>query len=73
MKTPFLTPNDLANRWNLTQNTLMHWRWSGRGPLFLKIGGRVLYRIEDIEQFEREKVRQNTSQTQAPEVSFTHN
>jgi hypothetical protein len=62
---PFITPHLLAKRWSLTSATLSQWRWSGRGPVFLKIGGRVLYRLEDIEQFESQKLRQNTAQNDA--------
>lgn len=57
----FLTPDALANRWCLNPNTLSQWRWNGRGPLYLKIGRRVLYRLEDIQSFEEKKCRQNTS------------
>lgn len=65
--TTFLTPERLAERWSITSATLSQWRWSGKGPRFLKIGGRVLYRIPDVEDFEAQKVRQNTSQTSSPE------
>ena len=51
---------DLARRWSLSERTLERWRWLGQGPRFLKIGGRVLYRLEDIEAFEAEQVRQST-------------
>lgn len=61
MQTPFLTPEILAQRWNITPTTLSQWRWNGRGPLFVKIGRRVLYRLEDVEAFEKQKIRQNTS------------
>jgi hypothetical protein len=63
MQSSFLTPHDLATRWNTTPNTLSQWRWNGRGPQFFKIGRRVLYKIHDIEIFEDEKCYQNTSQT----------
>lgn len=63
MSTSFLTPDRLAERWSITPMTLKQWRWNGKGPHFLKIGGRVLYRLEDIEDFEAQKLRQNTSQT----------
>jgi hypothetical protein len=53
---------DLAQRWSLSERTLERWRWLGQGPRFLKIGGRVLYRLEDIEAFEAEQVRQSTPQ-----------
>ena len=42
----------LARRWKLSPRTLERWRWLELGPPFLKVGGRVLYRIEDIEAFE---------------------
>ena len=52
---------ELARRWKISSRTLERWRWRGQGPRFLKIGGRVLYRLEDIENFEAGQVRQNTS------------
>ncbi len=51
---------DLARRWSLSERTLERWRWLGEGPQFLKLGGRVAYRLEDIEAFEAERVRQRT-------------
>lgn len=43
----------LARRWSLSPRTLERWRWLKEGPPYLKIGGRVVYRIEDVEAFER--------------------
>lgn len=73
MQTQLLTPDALALRWSMNSNTLRYWRWNGRGPIFLKIGRRVLYRLEDIEQFEKAKVRQNTSQNNMLEASLNFN
>jgi hypothetical protein len=42
----------LARRWNISARTLERWRWLNQGPAFLKIGGRVAYRLEDVESFE---------------------
>jgi hypothetical protein len=42
----------LADRWLVSPRTLEQWRWQGRGPRYLKIGGRVVYRQQDIEAFE---------------------
>lgn len=39
---------DLSRRWSLSPRTLERWRWLGQGPSFLKVGGRVVYRLEDI-------------------------
>ena len=51
---------DLARRWSMSERTLERWRWLGQGPQFLKLGGRVAYRLEDIEAFEAEQLRQRT-------------
>ena len=48
---------ELAFRWRISPRTLERWRWSKTGPVFLKIGGRVIYRLEDIEAFERASIR----------------
>ena len=61
MDNTLFTPKALANRWNVTPQTLSQWRWNGRGPLFIKMGKGVLYRLRDIEQFEDQQTRQHTS------------
>lgn len=61
MQEELITPEILGNRWGLTPSTLSQWRWNGRGPKFLKIGRRVLYRLEDIESFENKRQHQSTS------------
>ena len=52
---------ELARRWKLSPRTLERWRWTGEGPQFVKLGGRVVYRLEDVEAFEMENVRTSTS------------
>jgi hypothetical protein len=52
-----LTQKELARRWCLSPRTLERWRWLGQGPAFLKLGGRVAYRLEDIEAFEAAQTR----------------
>lgn len=42
----------LSRRWSLSPRTLERWRWLKQGPDYLKIGGRVVYRAEDVEAFE---------------------
>jgi hypothetical protein len=39
---------------------LERWRFTGEGPQFMKIGGRVAYRLEDVEAYEVEQTRQAT-------------
>jgi hypothetical protein len=47
---------DLARRWNVSPRTLERWRWLRQGPQYLKIGGRVVYRLDDIEAYEAAKL-----------------
>lgn len=51
----------VADRWNISHRTLERWRWTGEGPKYLKLGNRVIYRLEDIEAFEKEQLRARTS------------
>ena len=48
---------NLARRWNLSERTLERWRWKKLGPPYVKAGGRVLYRLEDIERYEQAQLR----------------
>ncbi len=50
---------ELAARWNISHRTLERWRWSGEGPRY--IGGRVVYCLEDVEEYEREQIRASTA------------
>ena len=55
------TQKDLAQRWTISPRTLERWRWVGDGPAYMKIGGRVVYRLEDILAFEQGQLRQSTA------------
>lgn len=57
MDARFLTQTELAERWSMSPRTLERWRWVGCGPPHLKLGGRVRYRLTDIETFEARLVR----------------
>ena len=62
MTVKHLNQAELADRWDLSQRTLERWRAIGWGPCFLKIGGRVVYRLEDVEACERQHMRASTSE-----------
>lgn len=51
----FLNQHELSKRWKLSPRTLERWRWLGTGPRYHKIGGRVIYRLEDIEAWEQNR------------------
>lgn len=66
MPSPFLNQHELAERWHISHRTLERWRWQGRGPRYLKVGGRVLYRAEDIDAYEAGQLRLNAGREPAP-------
>ena len=47
-----LTEKMLAERWVSSVARLQRWRTVGEGPQYLKIVGKVLYRLKDIEAYE---------------------
>jgi hypothetical protein len=47
---------ELSRRWSISPRTLERWRWLGQGPQYLKIGGRVVYRLDDVEAYETQQV-----------------
>ena len=54
---------DLARRWAMSPRTLERWRWMGTGPRYLKIGKRVVYRLDDVEAFEACRLFDNTGRS----------
>jgi predicted DNA-binding transcriptional regulator AlpA len=40
---------------DLAKNTLAKWRCQGRGPRCIKLGGRVRYRMSDIDAYLHER------------------
>ncbi len=66
MITKHLHQVHLAERWNLSPRTLERWRWEKIGPRYLKLGGRVVYRLEDIEAYEAQQVRNTEGSVTTP-------
>lgn len=65
MATQHLNQTELAERWRLSEGSLERWRCEGIGPVYLKIKGRVVYRESDIEDFERQCLRNSTASSAA--------
>ena len=60
---------ELAARWTISHRTLERWRWTGEGPAFIKIGGRVVYRVEDVEAYEVAQLRRSTAESSSRSAS----
>ena len=54
------TPEQLAKRWNTTHGTLAQWRFHGGGPMFVKLGHKILYRKEDVVKYEKSNRKDST-------------
>jgi len=55
-----INQKQLTERWCLSQRTLERWRAIGWGPLFLKMGGRVVYREKDVLAYEEQHLAEST-------------
>jgi hypothetical protein len=51
----WLSTADLAERYRTDQGTIRYWRMQGTGPKGTVFGRRVLYRLSDVEQWEKAK------------------
>lgn len=47
-KENYLNTEQTAKLIGIRKRTLDRWRFVGQGPVFLKLGGRVLYRESDV-------------------------
>ena len=52
MEIKHLNQEQLARRWCISPRTLERWRWLKQGPSYLRLGGRIAYRLDDIEAYE---------------------
>lgn len=55
----FLTPAQLVARYQgaITMRTLANWRSTGNGPRFTKVGGRVLYPLGAVAEWEASRTK----------------
>lgn len=56
-----VSPREAAERLGVQPSTLANWRWNGGGPRYLKVGGRVRYRLHDLAQWLDSRLRFSTS------------
>jgi hypothetical protein len=65
MSKQYLTPEELSARYGgrISVRTLSNWRsGAGCGPKFCRIGGRVLYPLNEVENWEDKRTVQNTAE-----------
>jgi len=52
--TQYLTPEQLASRWQIQKKTLDNWRYQGKGPKYVRIGSRIRYPVDQVTAYEEE-------------------
>lgn len=59
----YFTPEELVERYKsqVTVRTLANWRSAGTSPPFTKIGGRILYPVKELLEWEQRRTVQSTS------------
>lgn len=61
-----LTIEQLAKRWPaISIGTLKNWRRTGHGPRYIRVGRKVMYRLEDVVTYEREHTFVSTAEEAA--------
>ena len=50
------TENELCEYWGIKLCTLRKWRTLCTGPVYIKIGSRILYTRDAIEEYERNRM-----------------
>lgn len=54
-----LSQKELAQRLGLSERTIEGWRYRGKGPDYLRLEGRIAYRLADVERFEAESLQKS--------------
>ena len=62
MTTTHFDQLQLAERWGLSPKTLERWRVIGTGPKYIRLPGKVIYRLCDIEAYENECLVSSTAE-----------
>lgn len=56
-----LNVKQTAEKLCVSEMTLRKWRWEGKGPKFVKMGRKVVYRESDLRDYVSSMVRTSTS------------
>ena len=59
---------EAAKLLSVAPRTLQYWRWAGRGPAFVKIGGAVRYHRRDLDDFVSRGRREPSAASEAEAV-----
>lgn len=60
-KIKLVSAREIGERLGVSQSTLAKWRLTGAGPAFVKIGAKVAYDEDSIQQWLASRIRRSTS------------
>jgi hypothetical protein len=60
-----LTQEEVAQRFRISVATIERWRSESIGPMYLKLCGKIRYRLQDILAYEQDCLRRGTGQRAA--------
>lgn len=55
----YITTRDLAHRLSRSTETIKRWRWTGKGPKYIKIGRYYYYDLVEVINFETQQNVEN--------------
>lgn len=61
MTTVLITQEAAAEKLRVRPKTLTRWRWAGKGPAYRKVGRKVFYVADDLEEYLAQSRRRSTS------------
>jgi len=61
-KRRLITETELSEMWGISPSTIQHWRSTGIGPLYKKLGGKIRYALEDIMAYEEQQTFQGSGE-----------
>jgi excisionase family DNA binding protein len=51
----YFTPDQVAERYQVSEATLKEWRYKGTGPAYVRLGRHVRYPAKDLEEWEHQR------------------
>ena len=65
-KSPYLTVEQAATRLQLKPSTLVKWRHLGQGPIFRTHGSRIVYHINELDEWSDGQKQQKATPHKKP-------
>jgi hypothetical protein len=68
-----ITETELAEYWGVKKKTLQNWRSAGIGPMYIKIGSRVIYTKDAVLEYEQTRTFRGPGERVTPTAQVANN